>query len=42
MEIRRLDAAKINQITDFTVADTVLNWKLSLKDHLKLTKQGMF
>ena len=42
MEIRRLDPYKLNQLTDFTVADTQLNWKLPLKDHLKLIKLGRF
>ena len=42
LDIRRLEASKLSSGNDFYCADTEINWRVSLKDHLKLTKAGMF
>ena len=41
LDIKRLDPAKLSSSPqDFRVEDTIINWKLSLKDHLHITKSG--
>ena len=42
MEIRRLEASKLSTASDFYCADTEINWRVSLKDHLKLARAGLF
>ena len=40
-DIRRLKPQKIQSYDDYSVRDTVLNWRLSFKDFFRLIDKGM-